>query len=268
MYSDLDVERLQLLRRLTARGHSIGQLAKIPLADLASIAGEEEEPSSGSGRVEPPSGEKVKEFRSAAVRAAQCLSAGELQGVLERAAVTLGVPAFLEEVASPSIREIGHGWREGTISVGQEHLATAVFRQVLGWIIDTFEVQEPTTRLLVATPPGQIHELGALLAAATAAAEGWDVVYLGADLPVSDLLNAARQTRVRAVALSVVLVTDISELIEDLKQIRQGLEPQVRLFVGGAAAGRQPDEFRAVGAQVIDTLDEFRNELRRLQEQP
>jgi methanogenic corrinoid protein MtbC1 len=190
-----------------------------------------------------------------------------LQAVLERAAGSLGVPTFLEQVAAPSIKEIGHGWREGSITVGQEHLATAVFRRVLGWIIDTFQVDQPAARLLVATPPRQVHELGALLAAAAAATEGWDVIYLGADLPASEIVTAARQVGASGVALSIVLPTDDPALLESLTEIRQGLGPDVHLFLGGAAVSQQPERFRALGAHVLDSLAEFRSELRRLQEQ-
>ena len=267
LYSDLDVERLRLLRRLTGRGHGISQLAKLSNDELERIIRDEEPVDEQLEPGAPPDG-RVVEFRSAAVRAAQRLDAGELQAVLERAAVSLGVPLFLEQVAGPSIREIGHGWQNGTVTVGQEHLATAVFRRVLGWIIETVEAGEHAPRILVATPPGQMHELGALLAAAAAASEGWDVVYLGADLPPSEVLSAAEQAGVQAVALSIVLVTDSSKLVEQLRQIRHGLDSEVQLFVGGAAARQQTDELRTAGAHVVDSLEQFRKELRRSSEQP
>ena len=118
------------------------------------------------------------------LRAARRLDAAELQAVLERAAVTLGVPVFLDEIVAPAVERIGHGWAEGSVSVAQEHMATAVFRRVLGWLLGVYEVEGPAARLVVATPPGQIHELGALLVAVSAAAEGWRVTYLGPDMPV------------------------------------------------------------------------------------
>jgi DNA-binding transcriptional MerR regulator/methylmalonyl-CoA mutase cobalamin-binding subunit len=266
LYSDTDVERLRLLRRLTRQGHGIGHLAKLPLDELDRISRDGEAIPAESRAGDSSGTDQATEFRSAALRAAQCLAASELQAVLERAAGSLGVPTFLEQVAAPSIREIGHGWREGSITVGQEHLATAVFRRVLGWIIDTFQVDEPTARLLVATPPHQVHELGALLAAAAAATEGWDVIYLGADLPVAEILTAARQVGATGVALSVVLPTNDPALFDDLTEIREGLDPEVHLFLGGAAVAEQPERFRAVGGRVIESLAEFRSELRRLQE--
>src|ERR671915_1384914 len=93
LYSDLDVERLRLLRRLTGRGHGIGQLAKLSNEELERII-RDEEPPDQQPEAEVASESRVGEFQSAALRAAQRLDAGELQSVLERAAVSLGVPVF------------------------------------------------------------------------------------------------------------------------------------------------------------------------------
>lgn len=264
LYSDLDVQRLGLLRQLTGQGHSISRLATLSLEELERIAAEDRDHLRRSaGHSSQP---QALEFRLAAIAAAQRLDAGELQTVLERAAVSLGLTAFLEDVAGEAIKQIGHGWETGSISVGQEHLATTVFRRVLDWIFQTLVVRDPAARLVLATPPTQLHELGALLAAAAAAIEGWDVAYLGADLPVSEILGAASQTKARAVALSLVPPTHRS-LVRELIEIRRGLPSEVPLFVGGAAVDQQPEVFASVGARVMGSLADFRAELRQLRSQ-
>lgn len=266
LYSDLDVERLRLLHHLTARGHSIGSLAGVSPDDLQRMAREEAR-AARPWVAEPAPAGRTEEFKSAALLAARRLDAGALQAVLERAAVTLGVPEFLDRVAAPAIHEIGREWSEGTMTVGHEHLATAVFHRVLGWIVETYDVDEVTARIIVATPPRQVHELGALLVGAAAAAEGWDVTYLGADLPVADIVGSARQVGTDAVALSAVFPVDDPALLDDLVLIRRGLPSDVALILGGAAAVRSRDLLGAVGALVVDSLPEFRVTLRRLAEQ-
>jgi DNA-binding transcriptional MerR regulator/methylmalonyl-CoA mutase cobalamin-binding subunit len=265
LYSDQDVERLRLLRRLTSQGHGISQLARLSNDGLEQLLRDEEH-REDQPQLEATGGSQADRFRSAAIRAAQRLNAAELHDVLERAAISLGVPVFLEQVAGPSIREIGHGWQSGTVTIGQEHLATVVFRRILGWIIDTVEAGDEAPRLLVATPTGQMHELGALMAGAVAASEGWDVVYLGADLPPSELLSAAEQAGVQAVALSIVLPTGDAGLIRSLTQIRDGLPSDVPLFLGGAAVEADPERFRKLGAQIIDSMSAFRAALRDLEQ--
>ncbi len=260
LYSDLDVERLRLLRGLSDRGHNIGTLAKIPLADLERMAREEEVASDGAGV-------RAHDFSSAALDAARRLDGAELQRVLERAAVTLGVPAFLDEVASAALRNIGQGWSEGTLSVAHEHLATVVFRRVLGWILQLYGANGVGgSRLVVATPPRQTHEFGALLAAVAAAAEGWDVRYLGADLPIPEILSSARQIGVSAVALSIVYPEVDATLMADLQTLSSGLDPSAKLMLGGAAASAARERLNATGAEIVDSLGDFRASLHRLQQ--
>ena len=247
LYSDLDIERLRLLRRLTDRGHAIGRIASLPIAELARLdeetgGAEEGAASDGEGsradESEQTPARSVGASIAAVLRATRRLDAVELQAVLEQAAVTLGVPVFIDEVVAPALERIGHGWAEGSVSVAQEHMATAVFRRVLGWLFRVYEVRGTAPRLVVATTPSQVHEFGALMVAISAAAEGWDVTYLGPDLPVADLVSAVGQTSARAVAVSAVYLPEGADLLAALREMRAALPEQVPLLVGGAAALR------------------------------
>ena len=279
LYSDLDVERLRVLRRLTDRGHAIRRLAALPINDLtrleaASRADEQlraaelgltssNEESDGQAE-RPARAGSVGDALAAAMQATRRLDAAELLVVLERAAVTLGAPTFLDEVAAPLLARVGHGWAEGSVSVAQEHMATAVFRRVLGWLLRVYEATGTAPRLVVATPPGHIHELGALMVAASAAAEGWRVTYLGPDLPVPDLVSAVAQTGASAVAVSAVYEPDGAELLDTLREMRAALPARVSLLVGGGAMPAIAAEAEAAGARVITSLPDFRAMLRRL----
>ena len=55
--------------------------------------------------------------------------------------MSLGVPRFLEQALAPVLTDIGLRWRDGRMSIAHEHLATAVVRQVLGWIRETAETR-------------------------------------------------------------------------------------------------------------------------------
>jgi DNA-binding transcriptional MerR regulator/methylmalonyl-CoA mutase cobalamin-binding subunit len=274
LYSDLDVERLRLLRRLTDRGHAIGRIASLPLAELASLDEETGLADAGTASAdrdgrraaegEGTSSRSAGESVAAALGAIRRLDTVELRAVLEQAAVTLGVPAFLEEVVGPALGRVGHGWVEGSVSVAQEHMATAVFRRVLGWLFRVYEVSGSAPRLIVATPPGQVHDLGALMAALSAAADGWGVTYLGPDLPVADLVGAVGQTGARALAVSAVYVPEPVEFLAALKEMRAALPREVPLLVGGAAAAAMAAEAEAEGATVLGSLPELRAVLRRL----
>ena len=262
LYSDLDVERLLRLRRLTDRGHAIGRLAALPLAELVRLEDE--------GSTEEPGlrSESAADVAVTAFEATRRLDPAELQAVLERAAVTLGTPVFVEEVIGPLLERIGDGWSERSVSVAQEHMASAVIRRVLGWLLRLYEARNGAPRLVVATPPHHAHELGALMAATTAAAEGWNVTYLGPDLPVADLVSAAAQSGARVVAISAVHQSEGGDLLGTLHETRSRLPNDITLVVGGAGALQRRADLEAAGARVIDSLTEFRALLPRLAERP
>jgi methanogenic corrinoid protein MtbC1 len=268
LYSDLDIERLSRLKRLVERGHAISHIASLPLEALARLeeeAGALSPPDSApSGRLEEQARVKnIQAFNDAAMRATRQLDAAGLQEVLERAAVTLGVPDFLETVAVTTLEDIGHGWSEHSVSVAQEHMATAVFRRLLGWLLGVFQIRSASHRLVVATPSGETHELGALMAAIIAAAEGWGVTYLGPDLPVEELLGAVGQAGADAVALSIVHA-DAPGLLTALRQTRDGLPSRVVLLLGGAGASQAQAELNTIGVELIETLADLRPALRRI----
>jgi DNA-binding transcriptional MerR regulator/methylmalonyl-CoA mutase cobalamin-binding subunit len=266
LYSDLDIERLRTLHRLGEAGHAIAPLARLPLEELDQLARADAavEPRRDGGPPAPPQGPSAApgEFVAEALAATTALDAARLQAALERAAIGLGVPAFLDQIAGPLLVEIGRGWRDRRFGIAHEHFASAVVRRVLGWILRTFEVSGAAPRMVLATPAGQRHELGAMLAAAAAASEGWGVTYLGADLPAADVLAAARQARARAVALSALHPTDDPALIGYVRELRRALPPEVRLLIGGPAATAHRKALAAAGADVVDDLGEFRLVLR------
>jgi MerR family transcriptional regulator, light-induced transcriptional regulator len=263
LYSDQDVERLRQLRQLTGKGHSISRIATLSLAELERL--EEQEPPAppipSAGRVD---GSEAAELVDEALGAVRALDADELQAVLQRAAVTLGGPMFLDEVVAPAVEAVGDGWAGGSLSVAQEHMSSAVFRRVLEWLVGVYRVEGDAPRLAVATPPGQVHEIGALMVAACAAAEGWGITYLGPDLPVADLLAAARDTGARAIALSIVYSSDDEKLLAALRATRAGLAEGTPLLVGGAAASGLREPLEDSGAVVLDSLPELRARLREL----
>ena len=270
LYSDLDVQRLLHLQRLTDRGHAIGRIASLPLDELARLDEEAAERLTvpGMSRSDDGGPDLPGHAVTTALEATRRLDAVELMAVLERAAVTLGVPVFIDQVVAPALAHIGHGWSERSVSVAQEHMATAVFRRVLGWLLRVYEARSDAPRIVVATPPGQGHELGALMAAASAAAEGWGVTYLGPDLPVMDLVGAAAQAGARAVAISAVYQPSGADLLGDLREMRAALPEGIPLLAGGPAALAIGAEARAAGVYVVQSLADFRALLPRLAETP
>ena len=213
---------------------------------------------------DPASGNTAERWRASALEAIEALDNGELRRELGRAALALGVPLFLEEVVGPVLQEVGVRWREGRLGMAHEHLATVVVREVLGWVREAAGSGGAAPALVVATPANQMHEGGALMVAAAAAAEGWRVTYLGANLPGSEIADAVVRTGARAVALSVIHPDNDPAMGPQLAALRRALPAGIPLLVGGAAAAAYRAEVAAAQGQVVIQLAELRGALRML----
>jgi MerR family transcriptional regulator, light-induced transcriptional regulator len=266
VYSDADVERLRLLRRATLAGHSIGRIARLPIERLHDLLAADELSSpvptkaigTRSKGLAPPS------ILTACIEASEGLDARTLEEILTRAAVKFSQPVFIEQVIVPLMHRIGDLWHEGTLRVAHEHLASAVVRTLLGSLSRGFAPAASAPALVVATPTGQMHELGALIVAVTASSDGWRVSYLGPSLPAEEVAGAAHQNGARAVALSLTYPTDDPYLKGELSTLRRGLADGVCVMVGGQAAGAYEDAFNEAGALWVKDLADLRRQLRLL----
>lgn len=247
LYSDGDVERLELLREVTRAGHSIGAVAHLSESKLKKMATEAES-GDRSRTAGPPS------LLEACLGAVRQLDAQGLEAALKRGAIELGAQGLLQKVIAPLAQTIGHLWREGTITAAHEHFASANIRVFLGHAAKAFAPTDGAPVVVVGTPSGQLHELGALLAGATAANLGWQVTYLGPSLPAAEIAGAAHQNHARAVALSLVYPEDDPKLEGELIRLRELLPPGLPLLVGGRAVPAYSAALSKVGALQIKDL--------------
>lgn len=269
LYSQRDIERLNLLRDATRTGHSIGQVASLPtdkLRKLAAVSSTTAIRATHSGSAAPTADTVLNECL-AAIRS---LDGAGLDDTLKRGAAALGCMGLLQRVVAPLAQTLGDSWREGTLTAAHEHFASAAIRVFLGQAARPFGPTDGAPVLVVATPAGQVHELGALLAGAAAANLGWQVTYLGASLPASEIAGAARQRRARAVALSLVYPEDDPRLEGELSLLRESLPAEVQLLAGGRAVAAYRDVLEKLGVLPVDSLaqlgaalDELRRPIRK-----
>ena len=261
LYSEAQVRRLRLLHELTEHGHRIGSVAALPTEELGSLLESTrrdvgELPPEVPGEREPDEG-RIRELM-AAVRE---LDAERLDAAFRRTALERSAHDLIEDVISPLLRRIGEAWERGDVSPAEEHLASGVVTRTLAWVLDAFQAEPDAPLAVAATPTGQRHGLGALLAAATAAARGWRIAYLGPDLPGEEIADAARTTGADAVILSLVYPASDAALGGELRALRAGLPEGTSLLVGGAGAASYAEALEEVDARVLAGYDELRREL-------
>jgi len=263
LYSDAEIERLTLLRLATAAGHSIGGIANLPLERLKTLVAEAEPDglrTRGGGNIFS----LEQSFQESCLSAVKQMDARRFEEALQRALIALGHQGLLQRVIAPLSQTIGEQWRNGGVTAAHEHFLTASLKVFLGQMAKQFATAENAPGIIVATPAGQLHELGALLANTAAAHLGWRTVYLGASLPAAEIAGAAAQNRVNAVALSIVYPEDDPNLAQELANLRRFLPSQIKILTGGRAAEAYRPALKRIGAIQTANLDEFSRQLEAL----
>lgn len=264
LYSDEDIERLRLLRLATLAGRSIGSVSALSTAELQRLVRDDEAEATRVPSVEPPPGDpEVAGLFAECRRAVAELDAAALERALARASVVLGSGRLLEGLLGPLLADIGEGWAKGELAIANEHLASAVTRQVLGGLLRAAPAADGQPLAVFGTPPGERHEFGALMAAATAATAGWRVVYLGADLPIDELITAVTKHRARMLALSLTSAERSPTLARELAGLRGRLPADTAIVMGGRGARVYDEILGQIDAVRVDSLPALRDFLGR-----
>jgi methylmalonyl-CoA mutase cobalamin-binding subunit/DNA-binding transcriptional MerR regulator len=262
LYSDADIERLILLRAATRGGRGIGQVATLSTRALETLVAEDEAAREKQGAVigAPP---EPADVVGTSIALARQLDAPALDDILRRAAVIMGMPVFLETVAAPLLRKVGEEWHAGRLSPAHEHLVTSSLHEIVVAMMRAFAHRPGAPTVLVTTSAGERHVIGAALVGAAAALEGWNVLYLGANLPAGEIADAAKSTGVRVVAVSIIYVESASRVRDEMRALREQLPDDVPLIAGGAGAVSMAKELAAMNIRVKSSVSGFLSELRR-----
>lgn len=272
LYSDRDIERLLLLYQATLAGRSIGQVAPLDAKALAALVRQDasadavpgaraQRPSARAARTHPHT---ATDYLNHCLRSIRRLDAPALAATLRHAAIALHASEYLDSLVVSLLDHVGTGWRPGTLAPVQGHLARVVLRRTLEGAIEEASSPVARTGVVIATPVGEVHEFTALVAALSAAVEGWRVTYLGAGLPAEHIARAAVLTRARAVALSVERPAVDPSIGDEFRRLRRAMPRRVALLVCGTASAGYRSTLEEIGAIHPPDLAELRSQLRLL----
>jgi MerR family transcriptional regulator, light-induced transcriptional regulator len=248
IYDEESVERLKLLRELTENGCRIGNIARLPDDDLRKMLDQTlRKPSyitsrSSSYSVDAlPPLDTEADFVRQAIEAAKSYDSDRLRRLLQRSRQQFGQRGMIHHVLCSFIESVGREWQAGNLRPAHEHVATAVIREILMTPVPGSITAPSAPEVVITTPSGELHELGAMLVAASARDLGWNTTYLGPNLPIEEIAACVRARRAKALALSVVYPERDPTIMDKLRHIRQLLPENITIIVGGRASSGYRD---------------------------
>jgi methanogenic corrinoid protein MtbC1 len=169
----------------------------------------------------------------------QAIVTGERKAALTIAREALRDGALVQDlyadVFQDALYEVGRLWETNAITVAQEHMATAVTQYVMAHIFGTIESIAPTRGIAIMTGvPGELHHVGALMVSDMLEAQGWQIQFLGSNLPIASILATIADTKPRLLGISVTMPFNLHHARRLITEAKLA-DPGVRVVVGGAA---------------------------------
>lgn len=200
------------------------------------------------------SGIHVPEGHPATPRLVEALLEGDARSARALVSEALVEAGSLAEVADtlilPAMYRIGRRWETGEITPADEHLATATLETVLAHHAGRRPgSQADLGRAVLACVEGCRHSLAPRLLSDVLEQAGWQVRYLGADVPASALVNHVKRWGPEVLFLSLSMPSHIAATHRTIEAVRSELGPQApRIIVGGLVVNRFPGLWKQLEA--------------------
>lgn len=138
-----------------------------------------------------------------------------------------------------TLYETGRLWESNRISVAQEHMLTAIIQSVMVQLYDRIELPAvPRGRLIVAGVRGELHQVGAHMIADVLECNGWDVRFLGTDMPNDGILRAIEEHDAVMLGVSATMLFNVPHVVRLVDDVRRAFPREAVRIIGGGAAFR------------------------------
>jgi len=160
--------------------------------------------------------------------------------------------AFINQLITPVLADIGKRWSENRITVADEHLATANLRSIYQAFFKSHYIGTKWDQeITVCCVPGEEHEIGAELLSLYLENKGWSVRFIGHSTPEGEIIRMLEQYPPFAIVLSITIISHLPALDSLVNRLRDKF-PAMKIIVGG---GRF-HEAREVMNELADAMPE------------
>lgn len=259
IYCRRDILRLRLLKGAVDAGHQISRIAGESTTDLKQLLGLKDDRIPKPAPLQQNTNSKISDakiYLEQALKATLGLDPDELTRVMSDAAIHLTRRQWVDRLMVPLFKEIGDLWSSGKMKIVNEHLASNCARNILWDMLRTVEITSGAPKIVIGTPVGQWHELGALAAALAAVEAGWRPIYVGSNLPAEELASAVSQFGAISIGLSITHSLGDTRIKPELIKLRRFLGRDFPILVGGLGASVWSDILEQINASRVGSWED------------
>lgn len=155
----------------------------------------------------------------------------------------------VDKALVPALDQVGAKYEAGTLFLPQllqaASAAQSAFAQIREALASSGGPQAGKGKIVLATVQGDVHDIGKNIVHVLLENYGFEVIDLGRDVPVQQVVDTVRRTGARLVGLSALMTTTLPSMEKTIAALRTaGLDCKV--MVGGAVL--TPEYAAAIGA--------------------
>jgi methanogenic corrinoid protein MtbC1 len=157
------------------------------------------------------------------------------EAVVAEALVAGVAPTTIQvRVIGAAMERIGKLWERGEVTVADEHVATVLSYRALLPLQESLQIAPPRSRerVVLAAVEGQAHVLGLRMVADVLEGAGFEVLYLGADVPSGALGAFVAEHAPSVTGLTSTQTRDAPRLAAAIVAIHDA-HPACRIMLGG-----------------------------------
>lgn len=143
---------------------------------------------------------------------------------------------IINEYIAPALDEVGSKYETGEIFLPQLLLSAETVQNIFKIIKESSKTNatvDRNKRVILATVQGDVHDIGKSIVKMLLDNYGFDVVDLGKDVPISDVVKAAKEENIKLVGLSALMTTTVANMKKTIEAINKDI-PDAKIMVGGA----------------------------------
>jgi len=234
LYSERDIALITWLREQTQAGITISQavalhhtqrLAGSDAAPRPSVPGQDmSRGHAGLAR----NGDPFHDIQNQLVDALVALDGTTADRVVEEALAMTNVENVCLYILQGALVDIGERWEHGVVGVAMEHYAAAFVQRKFGALFNHSNPHEGRGPIVAACVEGEQHEIGLLLTCLFLSRRGYKILYLGANMPESDLVDTVRRVQPPLAILSATREETARRLVAAIPHLKAAMGPEAR----------------------------------------
>ena len=174
------------------------------------------------------------------------------------------IKLLYQQLFEKTLYQVGELWERNQISVAKEHLVTAITENLLNLVYPhLFRKKAVSKKAIICCAANEYHQVGGKMVADIMELNGWDTYFLGANIPVDQVVSFIDEKKPDLVGLSLSIYFNFPSLKKEIEAI-QAHFPDLDIIVGGQAFkwGKIPSLDRFKNLTYLSSLDELENQTR------